>query len=246
MPTANFFERGSPYLTHPLLTPERTEQEVDFLLAQGGITAGARVLDIGCGPGRHAIELARRGYPVVGIDPSPAMIAAARRRAAQAGVAPEFIEVAGEDFTAGELFDAALCLFTTLGQIRNEADNRQLIARAAQALRPGGVFAVEVPQRAVAVRSLKTGEHFGAGERYTDVSRAYDPETNVVTEVFQVVSPQQTGEYVLRYRLFDREELAGLLHEAGFTITAEYGSYTGEPLKANSQVMLLLARTAPI
>lgn len=245
MRMANFFEYGSPYLAHPLLTPERTALEVDFLLAGANLPVGARILDIGCGPGRHSIELASRGYPVVGIDPSPAMIAEARRRSAQAGVTPEFIEVAGEDFAAKEPFDAALCLFTTLGQIREQGDNRRLVKRVSLALRPGGIFAVEVPQRAFAVSNLKTEERFGAGERYTDVSRAYDPETNVVTEVFRVVSPRQTDEYVLRYRLFDWEELAGLLREAGFSITAEYGSYTGEPLESASPLMLLLARTPP-
>lgn len=243
MRRANFFEHGSPYLAHPLLTPERTAREVDFLLAEWDLRAGARVLDIGCGPGRHAIELARRGYDVVGIDPSAAMIAAARQRAAEAEVQPEFISIAGEDFTAEEPFDAALCLFTTLGQIRDQEDNWQLLERAALALRPGGAFAVEVPQRGAAVRSLRAKERFGSGERYTDVTRAYDPEARSVGEVFRVVSPEGTREYVLRYRLFERDELADLLRAAGFVLTAEYGGYAGEPLESGSPVMLLLAQT---
>ena len=81
MSTPNFFSPGSPYLDHPLLTPERTAAEIDFVLAQTALPPGARLLDVGCGPGRHSLELARRGYQVMGIDPSGAMIAAAKRTA---------------------------------------------------------------------------------------------------------------------------------------------------------------------
>jgi len=64
---ANFFEPGSPFLKHPLLTPERTAAEIDFILSVLPLEAGDRILDIGCGFGRHSHELARRGFDVLGI-----------------------------------------------------------------------------------------------------------------------------------------------------------------------------------
>lgn len=69
----NFFEDGSPFLAHPLLTAARTAAEVDFIAAELALAAGARLLDVGCGFGRHSIELARRGYAVTGIDPSASL-----------------------------------------------------------------------------------------------------------------------------------------------------------------------------
>ena len=65
----NFFDDGSPYLGHPLLTAERTATEIDEVERLTGSVSG-RVLDIGCGFGRHSIELASRFADVTGIDPS--------------------------------------------------------------------------------------------------------------------------------------------------------------------------------
>jgi SAM-dependent methyltransferase len=245
MTRLNFFSDGSPFLKHPLLTPERTVGEIDFVLAQLDLPPGARVLDVGCGAGRHSIELARRGYQVVGIDPAPAMIEAARSGSAEAGVAPDFRQVSGEAFLADEEFDAAICLFTTLGQISEEGDNSRLVERVYAALRPGGFFVVEVPGRDPTVKNLKPTDHFEGPARYTDVTRRYQPEDSSVTEVFDVVSPQGTQRFVLRYRLYSQEELANLLREAGFTILAAYGDYEGTPLSHESPMMLVIGHKMP-
>jgi D-alanine-D-alanine ligase len=242
MTRPNFFSDGSPFLKHPLLTPERTVGEIDFVLAQLDLPPGARVLDVGCGAGRHTIELARRGYQVVGIDPASAMIEAARAAAAEASVAPDFRQASGEAFVADEEFDAAICLFTTLGQISEEGDNSRLVERVSAALRPGGFFVVEVPGRDPTVKNLKPTDRFEGPERYTDVTRRYQPDENSVTETFDVVSPQETRRYVLRYRLYNRAELVALLQDAGFTVLAAYGDYEGTPLSPESPTMLMIAR----
>src|SRR5262249_61837515 len=64
-----------------------TEQEVAFLVDALALTPGARVLDAGCGPGRHALALARRGFDVVGVDLSSDFIRLARESAVELGVA---------------------------------------------------------------------------------------------------------------------------------------------------------------
>ncbi|HFQ94718.1 MAG TPA: class I SAM-dependent methyltransferase, partial [Anaerolineae bacterium] len=163
----NFFEEGSPFLNHPLLTAERTAVETNFLESQLRLPPGARILDVGCGFGRHSIELARRGYTVTGIDPAAAMIAAAQERAKEAAVSVDFRQARGEEFTTAVPFDAAICLFTSLGQMGPDGDNSALVSRVYDALKPGGLFVVEVPQRDTAVTQLRPSDKFGDGERYT-------------------------------------------------------------------------------
>ena len=92
MKKPNFFGRGSPYLDHPLLTTQRTKAEIDFLLSKISIPDAGFILDIGCGFGRHSIELAQRGYNLVGIDPSQAMIDAARQASSGLAFMPQFIQ----------------------------------------------------------------------------------------------------------------------------------------------------------
>lgn len=238
----NFFSKGSPFLQHPLLTPERTKHEIDFLLQQMELPPGARILDVGCGFGRHSIELARRGYQVTGLDPATAMISAARRRAAKAGVMPDFREVRAEEFRADTPYEAAICLFTTLGQVSSRGESGPgLVASAHRALAPRSPFAVEVPQREPAAREMKAADTYGQGESHTEVSRHFDPGDNTVTEHFTVVSPQKRQVYDLRYRLYSQDELRALLYTAGFAIQAWFGNYAGKPLQEDDATMLVIA-----
>ncbi len=104
-----FFNACAPeYETH--VFTKNTVAEVDFLVPELGLKPGQSVLDIGCGTGRHSIELARRGYAVTGIDLSEGMLAQARSNAAQAGVEVRWVQGNATDFSFEETFDAAICL----------------------------------------------------------------------------------------------------------------------------------------
>ncbi len=237
-----FFSYGSPFLGHPLLTAERARREIDFLVASLALDPAARLLDVGCGFGRHSIELARRGYQALGIDPSTAMIEAARQQAAEAGVDVTFQQVAGEDFVDAEPFDAAICLFTTLGQISagSHEDNRGLLSAVARALKPDARFALELPQKQPALAALKPADQFGKAPNYTQVQRGYEAETDMVTELFRLVSPTGAQTYSLRYRLFSREDVTRLLREAGLRILNTYAGYTRADLTDDSPLMLFV------
>jgi SAM-dependent methyltransferase len=242
MDQPNFFDSGSPFLDHPLLTDERTTVEIGFILSQFALSKGARILDVGCGFGRHSIELARRGFAVTSIDPSAAMLAAAKKRAKDTAVSLTLQQIPAEQFTTVEPFAAAICLFTTLGQISAADDNSGLLGAVYRALIPGGKIVVEVPQREMAVAQLKTNDKFGNGERYTAVTRQYDSHTQIVSESFLVVTPEQSQTYLLRYRLFSFSDLTTLLNAAGYEVISAFSDYAGTPLTNDSPNMLLIGQ----
>ena len=238
----DFFAHGSPFLNHPLLTSERTRREIDFLVDALALAPAARVLDVGCGFGRHSIELGRRGCCALGIDPAAAMIEAARGQAAEAGVEVEFQQAAGEDFSHAKPFDAAICLFTTLGQVAADSldDNRGLLAAAARSLKVDGRFALELPQKQPAITALKPTDRFGNETKYAQVQRSYDAGTDIVTEQFRLVSPSGAQTYRLRYRLFSQEDIAGLLTASGLRIVDKFAGYTCAELTDDSPFMLFI------
>jgi SAM-dependent methyltransferase len=105
----SFFDAHAPIYDENVFT-RNTVAEVDFLLDELAIPPGSEILDVGCGTGRHAIELAGRGYVVTGLDLSSAMLARADSAARQRGVSVEWLQADATRFAFPSRFDAALCL----------------------------------------------------------------------------------------------------------------------------------------
>ena len=122
-----------------------TSQEVDFLEQILGIEPGARLLDLGCGAGRHAIEFASRGYVVVGVDISPWLLSVARQRAAQAGVEVVFLQGSVADLESllaeASAFDGAISICDSgLGVLGGWRDDLAFLEAVRGTLRPKRKF----------------------------------------------------------------------------------------------------------
>jgi SAM-dependent methyltransferase len=207
-----------------------------------------RILDIGCGPGRHSIALAQRGYQVVGIDPAAAMIAAAQERAAAAEVNVEFVRSAGEAYRAEVKFDSVLCLFTTLGQLNRESDwinadgPHPLLTQIATNLTMGGFLVLEIPHKDWVIANIKATDLFGDETNYTAIQRSFDVNCSVVTEKFSLVAPTETREYVLHYQLFTPAEIATMLEQAGFAVWQYFGDFQGVAFASESPNLIVVAQ----
>jgi SAM-dependent methyltransferase len=118
-----------------------TTAECDFLQAELGTGPGLRVLDVGCGTGRHAVELAKRGFRVTGLDLSPAQLRRARLKACQAGVTVRFVRRDARRFRFNRPFDAVIMLCEGgFPLMETDEENYRILACAARALKPGGRF----------------------------------------------------------------------------------------------------------
>ncbi|HOB98735.1 MAG TPA: class I SAM-dependent methyltransferase [Verrucomicrobiota bacterium] len=118
-----------------------TQQEVDFIETEIAADKTVRILDIGCGTGRHAIELARRGYQVTGIDLSANQLARAREKALAAGVQPVFEQRDARTPHFLGAFDLALMLCEGgFSLMETDAMNFKILENAVRALRHGGKF----------------------------------------------------------------------------------------------------------
>jgi SAM-dependent methyltransferase len=161
---------GGAYLRYSFT--KGTEQEVDLLVEVLGLGPGMRVLDVGCGPGRHAHALGRRGIEVVGVDISARFVEVARRDAPP-GVTFERLDA--RDMPFASEFDAALSLcqgaFGLQGgpaatQGRSvDADltgDAPVLAGIARALRPGGMAAVSAFSSYFQVHHLQETTTFDA------------------------------------------------------------------------------------
>lgn len=154
----SFFDRTADRYERELFTLN-TLPEVDFIMEELKLAAASSVLDIGCGTGRHAIELARRGLKVTGVDISSGMLAVARKNAAKAGVSVEFVECAAQNFVTSERYDAvlslcegALCLFDDNDDIWGK--DMAILANMSTALKDSGRFMMTVLNAFKLIRSV--------------------------------------------------------------------------------------------
>lgn len=129
---------------------ERTANDLSYVVAPPGPVA-----DLGCGPGAHAVALAQRGYDVIGIDGSPGMVEAARKRAARFGGSANF-EL--HDVNAPlRLADASLGGIIAIGVVQHLRDPEAFMAEIKRCLRPGGHLLITAPARSTAsLRSQTT------------------------------------------------------------------------------------------
>lgn len=210
-----------------------TAAEVDFILANLRLPEGASILDAGCGLGRHAIELAKRGYHVVGVDFVQSLIERARAAAAEDGVGwTEFIEADCRTLDLGRHFDAALCLFDVVGSFPKDEDNLALLRGVTKHVSPGGRLLISVLNRglveAQAVNRGRIRDSLSAllrlppshtmqksGEIFNPQYYLYDPESGVVYRKEQFkLDDEIPCELIVRDRRYTAEELESLCRKA--------------------------------
>ena len=141
-----FFDDDYLKMYLPQFTPERTEQEVDFIHGALEPAPGDAVLDLACGFGRHAIRMAKRGYRVTGVDFNPRYLEIAAADARRAGVTVEWVacDMRALDFSGR--FDRAYSYFTSFGYYSDD-ENEAVLARIARALKAGGRLLLDVMNR---------------------------------------------------------------------------------------------------
>jgi SAM-dependent methyltransferase len=223
------------YLDYPFT--RGTRQEVDFLVEALALPPGARVLDVGCGVGRHSLELARRGYRPLGVDISAGMLGAGRRTAAAEGLAVEFVQCDARRLDFGPTFDAAICLCEgAFGLAGDIAGHRAVLAGVARALKPAAPFVLTAGSALSAARGV-------AG------AAAFDPLTCTLVEETMIRSPAgETKPVTLYTTCFTFRELVWLLEEAGFADVVGYGCMPGAfaarpPTLDDFEIMVLARRT---
>jgi len=223
---------------------ERTPVEVDRIEALLELHPPRRILDLPCGQGRHAIELARRGYQVTGVDLSPYMLGVAKERAEASGVRVRWLTGDMREALSGEVFDVVLNLFTSLGYFDDEADDRRAVRAAASMLAPGGRFLLEVINGQRIMGNFQEREWFTVGQTAVMERRSLDLQTRRMVVERTVSSTAGEDISVHAVRLYSGAAVRTMLDAAGFDRVELYGDWNGAPLTPES-LRVLAVGTIP-
>ena len=228
-------KRGKPWFvdlfdedylrTLPFLTPQATQAEAEFVIDAMGLTPGAQVLDVGCGYGRHAMELAGRGFHVVGLDLSTPLLVRGGEEAHRRGLTINFVRGDMRELDFEAQFDGAYCLFSTFGYFDDET-NKKTIANIARALKPGGRVLIEILNRDYVIADLPTRVWWeGDGCVVLEEVELNYFSSRIQVNRSVVFDDGRQIEQEISIRAYSLHEVGKLLHSAGFRVLEVSGAY---------------------
>jgi SAM-dependent methyltransferase len=200
------------------ITDEQIAHEVHFIEESLGVERGGAILDLGCGTGRHAIELARNGYEVVGFDLSLAMLARAGEDAQERHAKLNFVQGDMRDLAFEEQFDGIYCWNTSFGYFE-EDKNAQIVDRVHRALKGGGLFLLDVVNRDFLIRQSPSLAWFeGDGCVCMDEMNLDFITSRMKIKRTMMFDDGRSGEVEYSMRVYSLHELGRILHEHGFKV----------------------------
>jgi SAM-dependent methyltransferase len=236
------WEATFPFMFPPASWDEAAEQAAGALRLAGA-EPGAAVADLACGAGRHAIPMAQAGMRVTGVDRTRFLLGEARRRAAEADAAVEWVESDLRDFVRPGAFDVAVNLFTSFGYFEDAADNLRVLRNAHASLRPGGALVMEMMGKEVLARAYRPADVDEHPEHGMLVMRrrVVDGWSRAENE-WTLVNGGRTRRFALRHWLYSGRELHDLLAAAGFGSVRILGSLDGAPYDPKAPRLVAVAR----
>jgi SAM-dependent methyltransferase len=229
----------------PTFTAERNITEVDFLESVLQIPQGGQVLDLACGHGRHSLELAKRGYSVLGLDLSPRFIEMARQSLRGS-------HLSNAEFIVGDMresyflnrFDAALSYFTSFGYFQ-DGENQKVLDNVAKALVKGGMFLLETVNRDWTIHKVENQPR-----RWDEVASDFflleDISFNAHTSRIHTnriifdKGERRSMEYDIK--LYTHSELEDMLERVGLQVVSTFGGKDRSPYSVSSPRMVIVSR----
>lgn len=235
-----WFERDEYKVVYGHRDDDEASLLIDLIEATVGMAEAARVLDMGCGRGRHAVEFARRGYQVTGIDLSPRSIAAAQERASLAGIPASFAVGDMRESVCTGCFDVVANLFTAFGYFDDESEHAVAISAMAEAVAPRGwlvqdfLNADRVARRLVPFDQRTVGDLTVVQRRQIAAGR--------INKTIELSGSEGTQHFSESVRLLDLVDFDRMYRAAGLVLTRVFGDYSGGPLTPDSPRLIMFSQ----
>jgi len=231
---------------YPLMFNEQqfaaADEQVQEILKLTGIRRGA-VLDLCCGPGRHSVVLAKRGFQVTGVDRTRFLLNKARQRAKSARGKVEFVNSDMRDFVRPGAFRLAVNVFTSFGYFANKDDDRWAVRNIFESLKPGGVCVIDVmgKERLAKIMQSSHATRHPDGSLLVQLHEIFDDWTRIRNE-WILLKGNRVRRFRFHHTLYSGQELKDLLQQAGYAEVKLYGEFDGQPYGPDAPRLVAVAR----
>ena len=218
------------------------EQEMCSVLDIAGIESGV-VLDLACGPGRHATALAKRGFHVTGVDLSPFLLQRARELAQKERFGIEWVQEDMRSFLRPGAFDLAISLFTSFGFFDDRRDDLKVLRNVYQSLRGGGALVMELAgKECLASAFAPTGSQKLPDGRILVERRQVVNDWSRIRNGWIVIEGCTATTFQFEISIYSGQELRDRLYEAGFSEVTVFGGYDRSEYGPNARRLVAVAR----
>ena len=251
LPSSDWYERAFQldYLrVYKHRNDEEARKQIDFTTQVLGLTLPLDVFDLSCGDGRHAIEWARRGYQVTGLDLSAELLTRARERASEGDLNVRFIQGDMREIPYIESFDLLVNFFTSFGYFQEDDENKKVLQSIANALRPEGVFLMDYLSRDHVIQTLVAEDEKTVEGAILRQRRwiSGDPDTvgsHVrINKHVNMTSQGESRTYEESVRMYTFEEMLAMTEEAGLSVTQSFGDFDGRKPGPDAPRLILVGK----
>lgn len=215
-------------------------EEVDQLISLLDLKPPADILDLCCGPGRHALELDRRGFIVTAVDRTENYLKEARRRAEDEGLAVEFIQDDMRNFCRQNSFDVVINMFTAFGYFENDSEEQQVLDNVFQSLRSGGKFVLQLKGREVLARIFLPRDWRHRNGVIVLEERIPSEDWSFLENRLIIINGLERKEFKFKVRNYSASELKVLLLKTGFKNIGIYGDLDGSPYDHTAKWLVMV------
>ncbi|MGB2762273.1 MAG: class I SAM-dependent methyltransferase [Minisyncoccales bacterium] len=246
IPQGGFFNKDYLQQYQEILSSQKTKKEVDFIKKVLKLKPGMKILDLCCGYGRHSIELATRGYQIVGQDINPFFLKEAEKSAKKIGVKIQWVESDMRKIPFEKEFDVVLNLFTSFGYFEKNEDHQKVISEVCKVLKTKGIFFLDVMNREHFISYFKSREE--EERNFSDAS------VLVIKRKFNFVNSrlEEKRTYIKKkggkketqfsIRIFTLTELISMCQKAGLTFKESYGNYQEDPVNFETKRCIVISQ----
>lgn len=242
--TEEFFDEYYLKSTAACTGEEQTREEVDFILQQIPIEKDKPILDLACGYGRHALELAQRGYHnVKGIDLTARYVEMARENAKSLPNPPEFSQMDMQEISEQDSYDLIYNLFSSLFYFHDEK-NLDILQRIFTALKPEGYFLIDHFNPNTYLNPAKSKEWYFTKDNTLFLEKiSHNPVSGMITNERIIITPDGNRiNRVFNIRDYSAAELRYHFENIGFEIINVFGDFQGRHYQLNSPRQIFIMR----
>ncbi len=203
---------------------------------------GMKVLDLGCGFGRHSLELAKRRYRVVGLDLSNDLLNHAVEQNRLQAQNVQFVRADMRTIPFVNCFHAVINAFTSFGYFETDKENSRVIREIAAALQPKGWLFFDYMNANLVLNTLKPKSEIKRNGMYILQERNYNPNTKRIEKSITIRDKLGVRAYQESVRAYAYEELLAFLQEAGFSCKNVFGDYRGNSFTKKSARCIIIGQ----